>query len=317
MSVFFEWIQQLYDARPWFYQNLLLSLGSIAVLWILRQWVLFLGKKRGGDVRVRYLWRKTTNYTYYFLLIILLGIIWLEDVSNLVTYLGFVSAGIVIALSDPITNVAGWLFILWRRPFKVGDRIQIGENAGDVIDSRLFQFTMLEVGNWVDADQSTGRMIDVPNRKVFSDPIANYTKGFQFIWNEIPVLITFESDWRKGKTLLEQIAGHHSVQLTPKTEKRIRSAAKRYLIYYSNLTPIVYTKVVDHGVMLTIRYLSDPRKRRGTEEAIWEEILDLFAQEPTLDFAYPTQRLYYHPVEGPPELRPRPSQGDDSTPLQT
>lgn len=297
MSAFFEWIQQLYDARPWFYQNLLFSLGSIAVLWILRQWVLFLGKKRGGDVRVRYLWRKTTNYTYYFLLIILLGIIWLEDVSNLVTYLGFVSAGIVIALSDPITNVAGWLFILWRRPFKVGDRIQIGENAGDVIDSRLFQFTMLEVGNWVDADQSTGRMIHVPNRKVFSDPIANYTKGFQFIWNEIPVLITFESDWRKAKARLAEIISKYEQGFREDFEGQFQKTAQDYLIYTPTTTPVVYTAVKDSGVLLTIRYLCKPHERRSTTEIIWEEILDAFEKDPDLEFAYPTTRFFNAQVE--------------------
>ena len=297
LSAFFEWIQQLYDARPWFYQNLMFSLGSIAVLWILRQWVLFLGKKRGGDVRVRYLWRKTTNYTYYFLLIILLGIIWLEDVSNLVTYLGFVSAGIVIALSDPITNVAGWLFILWRRPFKVGDRIQIGENAGDVIDSRLFQFTMLEVGNWVDADQSTGRMIHVPNRKVFSDPIANYTKGFQFIWNEIPVLITFESDWRKAKAHLAEIISKYEQGFREDFEGQFQKTAQDYLIYTPTTTPVVYTAVKDSGVLLTIRYLCKPHERRSTTEIIWEEILDAFEKDPDLEFAYPTTRFFNAQVE--------------------
>jgi small-conductance mechanosensitive channel len=170
----------------------------------------------------------------------------------------------------------------------------------------------MEIGNWVDADQSTGRVLHIPNRKVFSENIANYTKGFTFLWHEVPVIITFESDWRKGKTILEKIAVRHTVQLTPKIERRIKNAAKSYLIYYKNLTPIVYTKVVDHGVMLTIRYLSDPRKRRGTEQAIWEEILDAFAQEPTLDFAYPTQRLYYHPVEGPPELKSHQTPDDDA-----
>ena len=292
MSALLEWVQQLYDARPWFYQNLLLSLGVLIVLWVLRHWILSIGKKRKEDIRVRYLWRKTTNYAYYFVLIVFLGTIWLEDGSDLVTYLGLVSAGIVIALSDPITNIAGWIFILWRRPFQVGDRIQIGDYAGDVIDTRIFQFTMLEIGNWVSADQSTGRMIHMPNRKVFADPLANYTKGFQFIWNEIPVLITFESDWRKAKNLLNKIISKYDEEFRRDFEDQFQKMAHDYLIYTPKTTPIIYTDVKDSGVLLTVRYLCKPHDRRATTEVVWEEILDAFEQYSDINLAYPTTRFF-------------------------
>jgi small-conductance mechanosensitive channel len=226
------------------------------------------------------------------LIFLFLGVIWLDDISNLVTYLGLVSAGIVIALSDPITNIAGWVFIFIRRPFSVGERIQIGKYAGDVIDARIFQFTLLEVGNWVDADQSTGRMIHIPNRKVFSDPLANYSKGFQFIWNEIPVLITFESDWRKTKTILNEIISKYDQDFRQDVEQQIQMTAQDYLIYTPKTTPIVYTSVKESGVLLTIRYLCKPHDRRSTTEVIWEEILDAFEGHPDINLAYPTTRFY-------------------------
>jgi small-conductance mechanosensitive channel len=287
-----QWIQDIYDARPWFYQNLALSVGVLVILWLVRQWVLYLGRKRSSDVRVRFLWRKTTTYAYYFLIFVLLGAIWVDDISNLVTYLGFVSAGVVIALSDPITNIAGWVFIFWRRPFKVGDRIQVGEYAGDVIDARIFQFTLLEIGNWVDADQSTGRMIHIPNRKVFTEPLANYSKGFQFIWHEIPVLITFESDWRKTKRILNEIISQYGQDFSQDVEEQIQVTAEDYLIYAPKTTPIVYTDVKDSGVLLTLRYLCKPHERRYTTDLIWEEILEAFAADPDINLAYPTTRFY-------------------------
>lgn len=197
-------------------------------------------------------------------------------------------SGLAIALSDPITNVAGWIFIFWRRPFEVGDRIQIGEHAGDVIDARIFQFTLLEIGNWVDADQSTGRMIHIPNRKIFSDPLANYSKGFQFIWNEIPVLITFESDWRKAKTILNAIITKYEQDFRQDVEQQLQRTAQEFLIYNPITTPIVYTNVKDSGVLLTIRYLCRPHERRSTTEMIWEEILTTFEQQ--IEIEWPTQR---------------------------
>jgi hypothetical protein len=75
------------------------------------------------------------------------------------------------------------------------------------------------------------------------------------------------------------------------------------MIFYKTLTPIVYTSVKDSGVMLTIRYFIDPRSRRGSEQAIWEDILKEFAKRKDIDFAYPTNRIYYNAVEGKEETR--------------
>ena len=81
----------------------------------------------------------------------------MKGIASLTTFLGLASAGVAIAMHDTIANLAGWFFIISRKPFKVGDRIEIGEIAGDVIDIRIFQFSLVEIGNWVDAEQSTGR----------------------------------------------------------------------------------------------------------------------------------------------------------------
>lgn len=211
--------------------------------------------------------------------------------GTLATYLGLLSAGLAVALKDPITNIAGWVFIIWRRPFEVGDRIQIGDHAGDVIDQRIFQLTLLEIRNWVDADQSTGRIIHIPNGKIFTQEQANYTKAFSYIWDEIPVMVTFESNWRKAKEALQEIADAQD-DLQEAARERIREASQKYLIYYNKLTPRVYTSVRDSGVLLTIRYLCEPRGRRARQESMWEAILDRFNAAPDIDLSYPTQRFY-------------------------
>ena len=166
------------------------------------------------------------------------------------------------------------------------------------IDIRFFQFTLNEINNWVDADQSTGRIIHVPNGRVFKDSQANYTQGFSHIWNEIGVMVTFESNWEEAKQLIEKIVKDHAEQLSKAAETRLIAASKKFMIFYTSLTPIVYTSVQDSGVMLTMRYLVNPRKRRTSEHKIWEEILRTFARYEDIDFAYPTQRIYYNQTEG-------------------
>ena len=155
--------------------------------------------KRTEDVYSRYRWRKTQDYITFVIGLFIISSIWIDEFKSLITFFGLLSAGIAIALKDPVTDLAGWLFILWRKPFDVGDRIQIGDHAGDVIDIRIFQFTIIEIGNWVDADQSTGRILHIPNSKIFMEVLANYSIGFNYIWHEIGVMVTFERRLEKSK----------------------------------------------------------------------------------------------------------------------
>ncbi len=274
------------------------SLIVILLLWLMRRITLAVVWRQVEDVRVRYRWQKTTTYVAVPIGLFVVGRIWFEGMGSIATFLGLVSAGVAIALKDILVNLAAWGFILWRRPFEVGDRIQIGDQAGDVIDIRIFQFSLMEIGNWVDADQSTGRVVHVPNGRVLTEVTANYTKGFQYIWNEIPVLITFESNWTKAKAILLRIAHAHAAHLTDSAQRQIKEVSKRFLIFYQTLTPTVYTSVADSGVLLTLRHLCAPRERRGAVEGIWEAILTEFAQHPDIDFAYPTQRFFDHRQEG-------------------
>lgn len=284
-------------------RRILLTLAVILLAGLARRLVLRAVDRRSDDIRVRYQWRKRSTYLAVMATALVVGRIWFEGFHSIATYLGLLSAGLAIALKDLVSDLAAWMFIMWRKPFEVGDRIQVGDHAGDVIDIRIFQFTLLEIGQWVAADQSTGRVIHVPNWKIFSEPLANYTKGFQFIWNELPVLVTFESDWRAAKEILTEIVSRHAEHLTAEAERRVREASSRFMIFYTTLTPKVWTRVEDSGVLLTMRYLCDPRRRRGTEEAIWEEILDAFAARDDIDFAYPTQRFYDNRSEGKPGAR--------------
>jgi small-conductance mechanosensitive channel len=296
-----QWIEQTLKIKPAVQEDIFYTLLVLLGLLLARLVILNLVNRRTDDPSVIYRWRKALGYVLVIIGTFLLVVIWLSGFGSLATYFGLLSAALVIALQDPITNLVGWVFIIWRRPFEVGDRIELAGHAGDVIDLRVFQFTLLELRNWVDADQSTGRILHVPNRKVFSDPIANATKGFNYIWNEMPMLVTYESDWRLAKSLLQDIAERHAAYLSENAREQVRQAARHYMIFYGKLTPIVYTRVVASGVQLTVRYLCDPRQRRSTEQAIWEDILDAFAAEPTIELAYPTQRITMTPPPASPQ----------------
>ncbi len=300
------WIQELSGLAPPTQLRVAQSVVTVFLLWLLRTVVLRLVRQRTEDVTLRYHWRKGSSYVAVLIGLLLVGRIWFAGIQSLATFLGLATAGLAIALQDLVKSMAGWAFILWRRPFSVGDRIEVGGRAGDVIDIRLFKFTLMEIGNWVDAEQSTGRVIHLPNSLILTEVIANYSQGFELVWHEIPVLVTFESNWEEAKRILARVGDDHAAHLTAEAERRIQEAGKKYMIFYTKLTPTVYTSVRDSGVLLTLRYLIEPRKRRGSEQAIWEQVLRDFADRPDIDFAYPTQRFYDNVVEGKSQARAKP-----------
>ncbi len=280
--------------------DLFLTVVAWGMLALARFVVHHLVDRRVEDVQRRYALNKTSNYVLGIIFFVSTMMIWFGGLTGWSAYLGLVSAGLAIALQDPLVNLVGWIFISVRKPFAVGDRIEIGRHRGDVIDQRLFQFSLVEIGNWVDADQSTGRIIHIPNGKVFRETTANYTAGFKFIWEEIAVMVTFESDWERAKRILLEIAQRHTVIQDDEASKEVRRASRRYMIFFEHLTPIVWTRVADSGIVLTMRYICEPRRRRSTATGVWEDILRAFSQEDGIDFAYPTMRHYDNRREGKP-----------------
>jgi small-conductance mechanosensitive channel len=142
-----------------------------------------------------------------------------------------------------------------------------------------------------------------PNGIVFTNKVANYTEGFEFIWQEIPVLVTFESDRARARDIVESAVRVHAPDVEREAGARIRETAKTYQIRIGALTPIVYLTVQDSGVLYTARFLVDARRQRNTAQHIWEAILDALDEEPNVELAYPTVRTY---LQGPIEFRREP-----------
>jgi small-conductance mechanosensitive channel len=246
---------------------------------------------RVKDIRARYIIRKNVVYLVSLTVIVIVFFIWVQNLNSITIFLGVASAGLALALQEVILCIAGWLLLLIRRPYEPGDRIEIDGIKGDVIDIRLFQTSLLEIGNWVAADQSTGRIVNIPNSFVFKTQNFNYSRGFEFIWNEIPILVTFESDWQKGRAIILAHAQKLAEGMEEEVRRKIDVMRNRYMIYYGKLTPIVYVNIKDSGVELTLRYLTEAKRRRFTQDKLCQAILEDFGKEPDVNFAYPTYRI--------------------------
>ncbi|MFD2999398.1 mechanosensitive ion channel family protein [Pontibacter toksunensis] len=286
------WLERKTGLTAEFYHDLIYTAALILALWLLSRMLLWAIFRREKDLRKQYQWRRFTNYVATGLSILVLSNIWFNGFESIATFLGLLSAGLVLALREPLLSMTGWLYILWKRPFRIGDRIQVGETIGDVIDISLFQFSLNEIRGWVDADQATGRVVNVPNARVFTVPQANYNYGFPFVWQEIPVNITFESNWKKAKEILEQVTRQHAEQLSEAAVLQVKRQSQRHLIFYEDLEPKLYTTVRENGIEITARYLCGIMRRRQSTHLIWEDVLTHFLAAPDIHFAYPTTRFY-------------------------
>ena len=280
--------------NPVFIQKIVSTVIALVLLWALRYLVNKIVTKRAPNTKIEYRCHKAIGYITVGIGIFLLARIWVEGFESISTIIGLASAGIAIALKDPIINIAGWGYILWEDPFSVGDRIEIGEFKGDVVDQQLMQFTIMEIGNWIHGDQNTGRMIHVPNGMIFHAPLSNYSDDFAYLWDEKEVRLTFESNWKRAKEIIQEILEEYTKEVSKEAEKALRKASHKFMIMQDNrkFVPHVYTQVTEYGVMLDAHYIVEYSKRRKASHEIWEKILTEFNKCDDIMFAYPTWRIH-------------------------
>jgi small-conductance mechanosensitive channel len=287
-------------------RSLLLNIAAGAVIYIFVQSIQRAMLKEETEIETRHKIRGFSTWLGVGTFLVATALIWAPFIGDVGVFLGIVGAGLALSMQETILCIVGWGILQIRKPYDIGDRIEIDGRIGDVIGISVFQTTMLEVGNWVDADQSTGRLLITPNSMVIRQAVYNYTKGFPFIWNEFSTIVTFESDWQAAKDIMLRHAEHEDRKFDEEVERRIKDMQAQYAIRYGQLDPIVYTTIADNGVRLTLRFLSPVRQRRAMLHALSENILHAMIEHPSIDFAYPTTRFFSNVEEGKPQLGGRP-----------
>ncbi len=278
------------------------TIWSTAILLIVWALVIVIIKVLSRTIKSQRMRHKTRKFSYYggsILTLLGLFFLWSETGAEIAITISVIGAGLAFALQQPITSFAGWLYIITNRPYDVGDRIEVGGVSGDVIDIRLFKTVLLEsslegIGT---GTQNTGRIADFPNSNVFGLNIFNYSRGFEFVWNEFPILLTFESNWQKAYDELTDIIDKETVQFESPAGVQIGRMTRSYMIYDDKLSSKVYVMIKDSGVELGLRYLTPVRQRRVIRDSISRQIMELFEREPDLEFAYPTYRIFRREIE--------------------
>ncbi|MBF0278778.1 MAG: mechanosensitive ion channel [SAR324 cluster bacterium] len=279
--------------------KLISSLLIILVLFVIYLIVNKVLSNQISEARVRFKWKRTIRYLGMAIGILLVGRLWIQGFQPVLTFFGLIAAALTITQKESIMNLAGWGFILWRGLYDIGDRIQIGNHKGDVLDIGMFYSTIMEIGNWIHGDQSSGRIIKIPNSQVLTNPIANYVRGFPFIFHELSLILTPNSAQDKAIDLLKEITERHTHTTRMAAEKFLKSHRDQ-LIAFRSLFPRVNIKLQIEkpgGIVCLVRFICDPYQRRETETAIWLDIVREFKASGEIHIAYDfvdaAKNLYY------------------------
>ncbi|MBP6163887.1 MAG: mechanosensitive ion channel [Aliarcobacter sp.] len=245
-----------------------------------------------------YMTNKIINFTLFFLIIMVLLFSYIDNVSYLVTILGFASAGIAIALKDWFMSIFGWMVIVTSGSIQVGDRIKVQRNnveaVGDVLDISLFKITIREDITLTSytTNRRTGRIFFIPNNYIFSEMIANYThSGLRTVWDGIDITITFDSNYKKAQRISREILKHYSKGYTDVTRKQLSKMRSKYQLRATGVEPRVFTFVEPHGIVISSWYLTNSYAALVLRSTISPEILDAFMKEDDIHIAYPTQQI--------------------------
>jgi small-conductance mechanosensitive channel len=226
------------------------------------------------DAKTRYSVRKTLSIVYMLVFMLVLIRIWVEDSEALLVSYGLIGAGIAIALQDFFKNFVGGILVFSTGIYRVGDRIEIDSKFGDVIDIGLMYTTLLEIREWVEGDQATGRLTIVPNGKVISGVVHNYTKDHSFIWDEIELPITYDSDWKYALQRFSVVIETETVELTKHAERDLANIMARYYLPKRGVEPAIFLTLTDNWINLGIRYIALVRERRPLRDRIYRRLLE-------------------------------------------
>ncbi|RPJ54343.1 MAG: mechanosensitive ion channel family protein [Methanobacteriota archaeon] len=243
------------------------------------------------DPKMRYSFAKGVVLLFYALTVVAVAVIWIENTQALLVSSGIIAAGIAIALQDVFKNVAGSIYAVTSGVYRVGDRIEVNGIFGDVIDIGLASTTLMEFGGWIHGDQPTGRLTVLPNGQVVTSTVYNYTKDYNFIWDEISVPVTYSSDWKKAASLFSEILEEQTRESVAHAHREIRAIGEQYYFPKKVVDPQVFLALTDNWVTFSLRYVTPVRDRRAMRDRLSRRILEAIEGSDRVEIASETMTI--------------------------
>lgn len=260
-------------------QKLLLGVIVTTIILILVRIIKRLLLKKIDDVTIRYnLNRIADLIAALFIFLVLISLLFANWYATMVSF-GIISLILGLALQNPITSFFAWIYILIRKPYEVGDRIRIGNVKGDIIDVGYFDTTLWEFeGEYLSGDHPSGRIIRFSNSKIFNEYVFNYSWPlFPFIWNEIKLFVSYESDLSFVSETVLTLAEEEVGEAMVRRVKRFKTILKETPI--DNLEVREYPSIIIRAndntwVEVVVRYLVEPKLSGQVKNRLFKRLYE-------------------------------------------
>ncbi len=252
---------------------------------------------------------KIVNFANFGLIALILLFSYIENVSYMVTILGFASAGLAIAMKDLFMSVLGWIVIIIGGSIHVGDRLKVEKDGstfvGDVLDISLLRITIYEDVTLTTYLQNrrAGRIIFIPNNYIFTNLIANYTHAdMKTVWDGIDFTVTFDSNFKKAMNITKDVVKKYSKGYTEITRKQLNSLRDKYSVRNSGVEPRVFSFIEANGMRISAWYLTNSYAILTLRSTISAEIIEEILKENDIHIAYPITEIKYNaPINQSPQ----------------
>ena len=289
MSSFFELINSIFATEGYvLLYSIILSLVIPLGGWIIYQILKRIVKRQIKDVTHMHSLRALMRNVIFVTVIIMIILVWLRPQQNLTVVIGLAVAGILLASQSAISSFSGYLLIVSTNIYGIGDRISINNVTGDVMDIGFMRTTIMEIGQWVKADQYTGRIVTISNKVLFDNPVFNYTRHWGYLWDEIMIPVTYTSDWRRTADIMLDVGNKYTAQLQEDAEAKLTKLIDRFPLKQTKVEPTIYFVITDNWIEITLRFVMDAQEGRKVKAQLNRELLQQFEEEKNITIASAT-----------------------------
>jgi small-conductance mechanosensitive channel len=221
--------------------------------------------------------------------ILVLGSIWFDNPHNVAVFSGLVVGVVAVASQKLMQAVAGFFVIVFGKTFNLGDRIEMGGVRGDVLDIGLLKTTVMEMGvpesqqpdpkHWINARQYTGRIVTVVNSEVFEKPVFNYSRQFDYLWDEIQLPLKYDVDLRTAERIALDAVRSATEDIVSEARGALQNIEGKYLIRESELAPRAFIRLTDNWIELSVRFIARPFGVRELKDRISRRLLTALEDE--------------------------------------
>ncbi|HUL54983.1 MAG TPA: mechanosensitive ion channel domain-containing protein [Opitutaceae bacterium] len=247
-----------------------------------------------------FLARRLARYGTVLLVAVVGAVYLIEDITALATTLGLVSAALVISLQDVCASFFAWFIIMLGHKFTIGDRLEIDGTKGDVLDIQLLRTTLIEVNNWLGADQPTGRIIVIPNNLIFKTKVFNYSHGHPFIWNKVDVTVTYGTPVAGALALFTRVLEEETREEFAAARHAAAAMERRYGVADADYQPKIHTRLADSGVTFSLFYVSHYRHSSAVRNRLNRRLVAELENRREIQLAYNTVSVLTSPASDGP-----------------